>query len=662
MLIRVALVVVGSAVAAGAATTGPTTAPAGGGFYAAPAEEGVYVPDSAAGLDKLALADRMAGRGQWDSAGSLMQEVLEKYADKVAPQRLNGQGKVVEYAGLSAAVHERIARWPAAGRAAYAARYEPAAKRLLEEAGRDAERLQIIARRYLETPSGRVAGMRLMDLRMERGEFSAAEWMGERLLKGGATDPVTRGEILYRLGWAAHLGERDELAHRWLAELKKDAPGAQGTVRGKKVDLAASLEEAMGQPVARGEESGKGWETVGGRDDRAGVGPAIPSSGQKLYSVALARGASSAGDGMEPPPAEMRMGVIPAVDGEEELFFQDGRHLYAVDLNSGLPLSGWAQTYGAQGGRFELPSGRPVLAGGPSAVTVGAEDVYAVMGGGMNRPEVFGQRDRAGSLTRLVCLDRLSGRVEWIVSPEDLEAGAAVMSLEFSGAPIAAGENVYVLGRGDTGTFESCYAICLDARTGEKKWVRYVAGSATGGAGFGGMESPLSPATSHPALSQGRLFIAGENGAVAALDAGTGAVRWLSLYPRRTAERGSREGAVEGQLLRPWSANPVIVKNGTVFILPSDGEDLLVYDAGDGRELKRIPRSAFGEADTLVGVWGEWVIVTGRRRAWGVKWAAYDAQAKDVSRVIVRSADLSEVRGRGLVIRASRYGAAHSDW
>jgi hypothetical protein len=268
---------------------------------------------------------------------------------------------------------------------------------------------------------------------------------------------------------------------------------------------------------------------------------------------------------------------------------------------------------------------------------------------------VFGQRDRPGSLTRLVCLDRQSGREEWILSPEDLEAGAAVKSLEFSGAPIAAGENVYVLGRGDTGTFESCYAICLDARTGEKKWVRYVAGSATGGAGFGGMESPLSPATSHPALSLGRLFIAGENGAVAALDAGTGAVRWLSLYPRRTAERGSREGAVEGQLLRPWSANPVIVKNGTVFILPSDGEDLLVYDAGDGRELKRIPRSAFGEADTLVGVWGEWVIVTGRRRAWGVKWAAYDAQAKDVSRVIVRSADLSEVRGRGMVTRDSVY-------
>ena len=46
--------------------------------------------------------------------------------------------------------------------------------------------------------------------------------------------------------------------------------------------------------------------------------------------------------------------VFPIVDGDE-LFFQDGLRVYALHLESGVPLPGWAQTYAGnrqgQGGR-----------------------------------------------------------------------------------------------------------------------------------------------------------------------------------------------------------------------------------------------------------------------------------------------------------------------
>lgn len=653
MLIRMALVLLGgSALAAAApATTAASGETAQGGFYAAPAEEGVYVPDSSAALEALALAQRMAGRGQWDSAGSLMQEVLEKYADKVAPQRLDAQGKVEAYVGIAAAVHDRIARWPAEGRQAYATRYEPEAHRRLAKAGRDWDKLHALVWRYLETSSGRAAALRLMDLRIERGDFHAAIWLGDRLLAW--TSAGDRGEILFRLGWAAHLAGQDEAAHGWLNELKKIAPPLRGTVRGKSVELAAALGQMLETPVSLSAHAPEDWPLPGGSPDRGRLAPAVASIGQKLFAVPLPQPTSSMNRQEEAPPQEMRLGIMPVVVGNA-LYFQDGRRVYGLDLNSGLPLSGWASTYAAQGARFELPAPAGGLSTGPMTVTVGPDAVFAVMGGGLNPLQPFGRQPREGSTTRLVCLDRQTGQERWTLSPEGLKMGAAMKSMEFSGNPIVAGDRVYVLGRGDSGNFESCYAICLDARSGERLWVRYIAGAATAGAVFR-MESGEPSPVSYPALMQGRLFVAGENGAVAALDATDGSVRWLSLYARRATERQERQRDTAQRLLRPWSANPVIAQGGQVFVLPSDGQDLMVFDAGSGREVRRIPLSQLGEADTLLGIRGNWIILTGQRRAWAVNWKDYDPKAKNLSRVIVKSADLSAVRGRGVVTADSVY-------
>ena len=47
-------------------------------------------------------------------------------------------------------------------------------------------------------------------------------------------------------------------------------------------------------------------------------------------------------------------GVFPVVD-RGEMFFQDNARVYAVSLESGTPLPGWAETYdGERDGQFAL--------------------------------------------------------------------------------------------------------------------------------------------------------------------------------------------------------------------------------------------------------------------------------------------------------------------
>lgn len=640
-----------AAVASATTTSSPT-----GGFYAPPAQEGVYVSDSSAAMDKLNLADRLAARGQWESAGSLLQEVLQKYADKVAPVQFNAQGKATSYIGMVELVHQHVARWPAQGRHDYANRYELQAHHLLEQAGQDPQKLAAIVRQYLETPSGRMAGMRLLDVHIESGQLDAAIWLAQTLLRD-SSNGHDEGSLLYRLGWAAHLAGRTELAAQSQAQLRQMDPNATAVVAGQTVNLASALADALKQTPAVHDMANMDWPTFAGAADRAKIAPAIDAIGQKLYSIALPPPPS--GDSQSLPP-ESRLGIMPIVDGG--LFYQDGRDLFALDLNSGSALADPAASMGgrdaaAPAPQFTLTARDLLITTGPFTMTAGSSGVYAVMGAGIRSPRTFGQNQPDEGTTRLVCLDRRTAKLQWMISSRDLRGDAAVKALEFSGCPILVGEDLYVVGRGDTGNFQSCYLMRLDASTGQVKWVRYISGASVDNNMFGFRVLAQSP-VSHPAYSQGRIFVDGEDGTVAALNADDGAVRWLSLYARRSGTSQDQDGDATGDglpagVLRPWASNPVIVKNGRVFVLPADGTDILVLDAGDGRQIKRIPRQDVSMADTLIGVWGDWIILTGQSRAWAIDWKHYSTG--DNSRTIISSAELSPIRGRGLLTADALY-------
>jgi outer membrane protein assembly factor BamB len=120
-------------------------------------------------------------------------------------------------------------------------------------------------------------------------------------------------------------------------------------------------------------------------------------------------------------------------------------------------------------------------------------------------------------------------------------------------------------------------------------------------------------------------------GALAAIDAYSGTIVWLNIYPRPKPDFSEMRGRwnraeLPGAAAKPWHHNPVMVKDGRVFILPSDAQHLLVYDAGSGVELKRIRTADFENAKTLLAVAGDRMVLCSDRSVFCLNWQGYTPQ------------------------------------
>jgi outer membrane protein assembly factor BamB/tetratricopeptide (TPR) repeat protein len=625
---------------------------------------GVYVRDSASAVEKFALADRMQRLGEWGKAADVFQDLLQTQADRVVLNPDNPS----QYLSTTVAVQQRLCHWPAEGLDVYRGRFEAQAGDILQQAlginradgEDDVPLLHRVLSDYFVTDAGKTAGIRLMDLSIERGEFAAAAWIGQQLLDAHPRLLDDRPRVLFRLGLAHHLAGDDAAARQQLSELLQKYPNAQGKIAGADATLATALANLLQRPAqpttaSVATSSLESWPMPFGQQDRAALGNSAGFGGARIFSAAidtsLPRGGIPAAAKSElKQTAErdrqqgMTLGVMPVVD-RDELFFNDNVRVYALSLESGLPLSGWQQTYPAdRSGCYALPGGGwPTPRGVQDSLCLTDDSVLAVMGqpdaNGVNLTGKF-MRD-----SRLVCLDRRNGRERWVISPRDLPAEpTALRQLDFVGSPLVVGDRVYFIARGGRGMqFEDCYIICLDVHSGEYRWSTYLA-SANNTAQMWEMDvaAASAQAVSHIAYSGGRLYVSTDVGAMAAIDAFSGSVIWLNLYPRsddaepnpqnvanliNRRQRGGDDG------IKPWTCNPVIVRDGKVFLLPSDGSFLHVFDAGSGAEMQRMslsmrasPDNALESVDTLVGVGGDrgqWLVLASDRSIFCVDWKNY---------------------------------------
>src|SRR5688500_14706499 len=145
MPLKLAKIAVATAVAAAALCSAPATSFAqrilrgdviggGGGSGTADPQQGVYVRDSAIAADKFELGKRMERLKEWHKSADVYQEILEKYQDSVVPTATNEKGQTIQYASVTVAVQERLAKWPEEGLAVYRNRFEPVAGTRLEQA------------------------------------------------------------------------------------------------------------------------------------------------------------------------------------------------------------------------------------------------------------------------------------------------------------------------------------------------------------------------------------------------------------------------------------------------------------------------------------------------------------------------------------------------
>ena len=174
--------------------------------------------------------------------------------------------------------------------------------------------------------------------------------------------------MLFRTALAYHLaGDAANADRRWQT-LASQFPREIGVVRGKDVVLAESLrQELKVTPVqTAGAASDSSYPMFGGDPSRRWSRPPRPApargcsasrwpSRSSRTSSRSRPAADRAAASSSTTPTATTLGVMPVVD-RGELFFQDGTRVYAVSLESGVPLPGWAQTYGEPQGQYVLPN------------------------------------------------------------------------------------------------------------------------------------------------------------------------------------------------------------------------------------------------------------------------------------------------------------------
>src|SRR5688572_9035270 len=342
-------------------------------FYAKESNQGVSVRDSLEAIKKLEDARRMERLRDWNKAADWYQEVVEKYGDRVVPSGVDKEGRQSQYTGIERPVQEQLAKWPKEGLDSYRNRYGGVAKAMLDQARRDdRETLSKVMKLYFVTDAGKEAGVRLVDLLLENGEFPEAARVGDRLLDWHPSLEAERAKVLFRTSLAYHLSGDAKRAKGRADQMSAKYADATGSLFGKDVVLVDALGRLLQQtpPVSVATQTGSFRLNPGGDESRSQVMTSPGRSGARIASIDLADPPAFPRNPQQPPMEDFRrfrgdagpvgigaaaanVGIMPVVDAEE-LYFQDGSRVYAVSLQSGVPLPGWIQTYPSTNGQYAI--------------------------------------------------------------------------------------------------------------------------------------------------------------------------------------------------------------------------------------------------------------------------------------------------------------------
>ena len=640
-----------------------------------PAADGVYVQDSTAALDRFALAERLVSLGEFGRAAEVYQEATDDLGRQLVAARSTDDGEVYQYRPVSLAVRERLAAWPIAGRDAYRDRYAAEADRLLEEAQDDAALADVVERFFL-TEAAADAARTLVDRRLAEGDFLAAAGLAETMLDGhpdlasiDLDGTPARAGLLLRAALARHLAGDADLAAERADALRTEFPDAAGAVAGERRNLAEAAATVLAEAVPPRDAPPAGrWPTLGGDDDRSRLADVSPGTLAPMFVVEHADLDPPGGQtGRRPRRGTQHLyagarqlgqmaGVFPAV-ADGLAYWTDNARVYAINLDSRLPPPAWLAThpagedatagaYAVAGQAWQTPRGAAL------APALDGDRLYALLA----RPDDRLDAEAGNPSTaqpQLVALDRRDGRELWKATARDAaeaeglsqEVVEALAASQFVGNPVVAGGTVWNLAKTDPqrgGQFEQTHLVGLDADTGDLRHATYLATASQDRLRYHQRAMLPEP---DPLLSAsgGTVYAPTGRGALAAVSAADGRVRWINLYGRIPAEqragvdrlRNRRRGtAVAGggaagsraTPALPFHVSAPIVEDNRVFYRPPDAEAILIYDAADGRRLARVPveppEDVLGRdpVRTLLAVEGDRLFAFGGDTAFCLKW------------------------------------------
>ncbi|MEM8945631.1 MAG: PQQ-binding-like beta-propeller repeat protein [Planctomycetota bacterium] len=169
-------------------------------------------------------------------------------------------------------------------------------------------------------------------------------------------------------------------------------------------------------------------------------------------------------------------------------------------------------------------------------------------------------------------------------------------TIAFVGAPVVVDQFAYVPVQANGHTARAGIA-CYDLSTERLDWQRWICQANTPSNGRG-----TEIVNRLIAYDAGVLYASTGLGTVAAVRASDGAVLWIHKYERRSA--GSGVSKISSYYR---NSGPCVYHRGTVFVLPTDGGELLALDAATGAVIWKFPIES--EESRLLGVNFERVVL-----------------------------------------------------
>jgi outer membrane protein assembly factor BamB len=581
---------------------------------------------------------------QWTDAVETLRRVMENRGDRLIETPVDPQWQALGFAAyvpLSEYCQMQLASWHVRAPQAlalYRQQVETLAARAYEEAiAQGSEgKLQRVADELLMSSVGDQALLRLGEIALERGNYTLARRYWEsihpqlrvfpaaaRVLQcaaGGSWWSALRGRnwesrwtqlaatfaeppgpvpylaypdsdiplstVRARLVLVSLLEgslDRARLETELLRRLDPEATGALGQRRGKLVDVLAELiESAQAWP---GPPSPLGWTTLAGCPARNGVAEQgvdvalRPIWRTRLPRLEDRRERLSEGQLRVAEAADGLLGYHVAVD-QGTVYICQPDAIRALRLSDGQPR--WplpAPPGGATGalpdaifqgkaGLLEAIPRQSAHAGLPRfTVTVDQSRLFARMGSAWTGGgDQFALRDEQRSC--LVGIDLATQKLLF----DRIAPGA--LGWEFEAAPLVSGSRLYATLRRRDPASAQVKVVCYAVETGRPLWEREVArGEAIADVLFEWPNNPL-------ALADDTLYYSTNLGAVAALRASDGKIRWLCRY-RRSGLSDDAATTLDRHFFRDLS--PCLVDRGTIVVAAADCDRLFALEAGFGQ-------------------------------------------------------------------------------
>lgn len=600
----------------------------------------VYLNDSFEAADAIARAQTLVDRGRWAEAAQLLQRAADLDADKVIAV---GHG---QYVSLRRFVADVISKWPVHGIEAY----REVAERIAEERAKaladtfSLGELISLFDRYFCTAIAPALADRIGQLAIEEGQLATAERVYRRVVD----DHPDRAKYTDRYRTMIHLIEA--MRRDTLPAAGSNLPDTS-TIRLMGYDVTPSEAAARLHEMyrfLREPKSSQEWAIHGGDERRNRRGSAAVDDAGLLWrydglapdSRRTVRDASEADGAAADPRVGLPKSLMTPVVAVDLIFVQNFREIAALRASSGVVV--WRYLADS-----DTPSQSDYFPDRPlswESVTFADGRLFAALP--TDADPYYGTENTLRT-SAFVALDARSGRLLWRIDSRDAPTGAT--DLVFDSSPLVDRDRVYVVGRRKRAFgFEDCYVYCLSAVDGRVLFQTHLGSASTGT--FGARH----PTLSIPALDGDTIFVATNLGSVAAVDALTGSVRWLRLYPREKPP-GAETTDWSRDEWEPWELNPVIFADGRVIALPTDSSHLLVVNAADGQLIRSIPVDQIGGVRTLYGIEREVACGVGRTvacydlKAGELVWtAAWDEGERVVGRGVWADDQLLVPTGQGL--------------